>query len=190
MKTLTWGNGIHRNEINRHITLRRRHIERDGAHDCLLNRLFRDRSKKASKFRVTGLCEGNSPVTGEFPAQRCSNAENVSIWWRHHEFILDSRQRWHLEHLRREAESLLYFATLLRKMDTWKYFPRLSVMKKISLKSCWCYYIQNHVHWHTRIDDTKMHHIYLYRLHLNITAVMNIYLTVHQLSFILRTKEL
>ena len=28
---------------------------------------------------VTGLCEGNSPVTGEFPAQRASNAENVSI---------------------------------------------------------------------------------------------------------------
>ena len=28
---------------------------------------------------------GNSPVTGEFPAQRASNAENVSIWWRHHD---------------------------------------------------------------------------------------------------------
>ena len=27
---------------------------------------------------------GNSPVTGEFPAQMFSNAENVSIWWRHH----------------------------------------------------------------------------------------------------------
>ena len=43
------------------------------------------RSKKTSKLRVTGLCAGNSPVTGEFPAQRASNAENVSIWWRHHE---------------------------------------------------------------------------------------------------------
>ena len=42
------------------------------------------RSKKTSKLRVTGLCAGNSPVTGEFPAQRASNAENVSIWWRHH----------------------------------------------------------------------------------------------------------
>ena len=28
---------------------------------------------------------GNSPVTGEFPTQRASNAEYVSIWWRHHE---------------------------------------------------------------------------------------------------------
>ena len=34
---------------------------------------------------VTGRCEGNSPVTGEFPKQRASNAENVSIWWRHRE---------------------------------------------------------------------------------------------------------
>ena len=39
---------------------------------------------KTSKLRVTGLCEGNSPVIGEFPAQRASNAENVCIWWPHH----------------------------------------------------------------------------------------------------------
>ena len=54
-------------------------------HDCLLNHLSRRRSKKTSKFRVTGLCAGNSPGTGEFPAQMASNAENVSIWWRHHD---------------------------------------------------------------------------------------------------------
>ena len=29
---------------------------------------------------------GNSPVTGEFIAQRASNAENGSISWRHHEW--------------------------------------------------------------------------------------------------------
>ena len=44
----------------------------------------RRRSKKTSKLRVTGLCDGNSPVTCEFPAQMASNAENVSIWWRRH----------------------------------------------------------------------------------------------------------
>ena len=53
-------------------------------HDCLLNRLFRRRSKKISKLRVTGLCAGNSPETSEFPAQMASSTENVSIWWRHH----------------------------------------------------------------------------------------------------------
>ena len=39
----------------------------------------RRRSKKTSKLRVSGLCEGNSPMTDEFPTQRASNAENVSI---------------------------------------------------------------------------------------------------------------
>ena len=63
---------------------------RDGVsnhqpHHCLLNRLFRQSSKKTSKLRVTGLCVRNSPVTGEFPAQISSNAKNVSIWWRHHD---------------------------------------------------------------------------------------------------------
>ena len=52
---------------------------------CLLNRLFRRKSKKTSKLRVTGLCAGNSPGTGEFSAQMASYAENVSIWWRHHD---------------------------------------------------------------------------------------------------------
>ena len=69
--------------------LRWRHHGRDSvsnhqSHDCLLNLLFRRRSKKTSKLRVTGLCAWNSPGTGEFPAQRASYAENVSIWWRHH----------------------------------------------------------------------------------------------------------
>ena len=33
----------------------------DAGHYCLLNRLFRRRSKKTSKLCVTGLCVGNSP---------------------------------------------------------------------------------------------------------------------------------
>ena len=43
--------------------------------ECLLRRLIRRTSKKTSKLRVTGLCAGNSPETGEFPAQMVSNAE-------------------------------------------------------------------------------------------------------------------
>ena len=73
-------------------TLHWRHNGRDGVsnhqpRDCLLNRLFGCRSKKTSKLCATGLCAGNSPGTGEFSAQRANNAENVSIWWRHHETI-------------------------------------------------------------------------------------------------------
>ena len=71
------------------MSLQWRHNEHDGVsnhqpHGCLLIRLYKCRSKKTSKLRVTGLCVGNSPGTGEFPAQMASNAENVSIWWRHH----------------------------------------------------------------------------------------------------------
>ena len=70
-------------------TLQWCHNECDGISNnwhlnCLLNRLFRHRSKKTSKLCITGLCKGNSPVTGEFPTQRASNAENISIWWHHH----------------------------------------------------------------------------------------------------------
>ena len=46
---------------------------------------IRRRSKKTSKLCVTGLCEGNPPITGGFPSQRAINAESVSIWWRHHD---------------------------------------------------------------------------------------------------------
>ena len=53
-------------------------------HHCLLIRLFGHRSRKAAKLHVTGLCAGNSLVTGEFPAQMVSNSENVSIRWCHH----------------------------------------------------------------------------------------------------------
>ena len=85
-----------------------RHNEHDGvsnhqSYDCLLNRLFRRRSKKTSKLRLTGLCEGNSPVIREFPAQKASNAENVFVWWRimhipencSVELIIITKPTWH-----------------------------------------------------------------------------------------------
>ena len=79
-----------------------RHNQCDGVSnhrrlDHLLNRLLRHRSKKTSKLRVTGLFERKSQVTSDFPRQRASNAENVSIWWRHHVILTMPRpiQRWH-----------------------------------------------------------------------------------------------
>ena len=93
-----WRRWWHRNVF--HITsslLRWRHNEYDGdsnhqRFNCLLNRFFRPRWKKTSKLRVTGLCEGNSPVTCEFPAQRLSKTEKVFIWWRRH--VMRRIQRW------------------------------------------------------------------------------------------------
>ena len=72
------------------ISLPWRHNDHDGvsnhqSHGCLLNRLFRRRSKKTSKLRVTGPLCGEFTGTGEFPAQRASNAEmflfdDVIMW--------------------------------------------------------------------------------------------------------------
>ena len=88
--------------------------ERDGIlnHrrlDCLLNPLFGRRSKKTSKLRVTGLCEGNWSVTGEFLAQRVSNAEN--IFWRHNGISSTGPRSWNefqkLDHMARYQVSCL-----------------------------------------------------------------------------------
>ena len=85
-------------------------------HDSLLNRLFRRRPKKTSKLRVTGLCAGNYPGTGEFhhkwPVTRkmfpfddvimyidlwqnhvsllCSWYITASYWFHCHGFVLNS----------------------------------------------------------------------------------------------------
>ena len=82
---------------SRPVTLQWRYNERDGVsnhqpHECLLNRLFRRRSKKTSKLRVTGLCAVNSPVTSE-PVTR----QNFSIWWLHHEVsFFDHKTFWYV----------------------------------------------------------------------------------------------
>ena len=40
-------------------------------------------AKKHQRFALLSLCERNQPMTGGFLAQRDSNADNVSILWRH-----------------------------------------------------------------------------------------------------------
>ena len=55
-----------RQGLTNSISLHWRHNDHDSVsnrqpHGCLLNRLFRRRSKKTSTLRVTGLCVGNSP---------------------------------------------------------------------------------------------------------------------------------
>ena len=82
-------------------------------HDCLFNRLFRRRWNKISKLRVTGLCVGNSPVTSEFPTQKASNVENVSIGRRHHHLELVTALASHHQ----QAQSWLHSQTC--------FFPRL-----------------------------------------------------------------
>ena len=52
--------------------------------DCLLNSSFKAQIKENIKAPRHCLYAGNSPMTGEFPAQRDSDTENASIRWRHH----------------------------------------------------------------------------------------------------------
>ena len=66
-------------------TLRWRHDKRDGVsnhqpHDCLLNRLFRRRSKKNSKLLVISLYDGEFMGDRWIPRKRASDAEDVSIF--------------------------------------------------------------------------------------------------------------
>ena len=87
-----------RSVLTKMMPLHWRHNGRNGVsnhqhHNCLLNPLYRCRSKKTSKPRLTGLCAGNSPVIDKLPAQRASNAENISIWWRHHALSVAIQQQ-------------------------------------------------------------------------------------------------
>ena len=80
-----------------------RHNERDGVsnnwhHDCLFSYLFRHRQKKKHQSSPSLAYLRNSPVTGHIPAQRASNAENISIWWHHHS--VRKQIHWCLAHIR------------------------------------------------------------------------------------------
>ena len=73
-----------------HCALHWCHNDHDGVsnhqpHGCLLNRLFRRRSKKTSKLRVTGFCVGNSPGPVNSPHKgqlrgKCFHLM-TSSWW-------------------------------------------------------------------------------------------------------------
>ena len=112
-------------DLYKDFTLRWRHNRHDGVsnhqpHDCLLNRLlFRRRSKKTSKLRVTGLCAGNSLVTGEFTAQKASSAENVSIWWRHHDMGRKALKSLDFRLLKIYSTRYLHFVIILLDKSPW-----------------------------------------------------------------------
>ena len=80
--------------LNVEKSLRWRHYDHDGVSNqqprgCLLNRLFRRSSKKTSKLRVTGLCEGNSPGPVNSPhkgpvTRKTFPFDDVIMWWKMH----------------------------------------------------------------------------------------------------------
>ena len=47
--------------------------------------VYSDADQRKHQSSASLAFVGGIKFTGEFPAQMASNAENVSIWWRHHE---------------------------------------------------------------------------------------------------------
>ena len=91
--------------------------------------------EKNIKLRVTGLCEGNSPVIGEFPAQRASNAENASIWWRHQSLKFQlSFFNCHLSTVK-----IIDWIASLRKhpFKTWSHHVTASIFGRIFMTESW-----------------------------------------------------
>ena len=50
--------------------------------------VYSDADQRKHQSTASLAFAGNSPGTGEFPAHMASNAENVSIWWRHRILIM------------------------------------------------------------------------------------------------------
>ena len=74
--------------------------------------------QRKQQFCVADLCEGNSPVTAEFPTQRASNGENVFIWWRHHGQLLVTK--WYSKHFAISLIELTY--TSNQPTNTWNVY--------------------------------------------------------------------
>ena len=127
--------------------------------DCVFNRLFRRSWKKTSKLRMTGLCEGNSPVTGGFPAQRASKADNGSILWRHRVFLYPAGM------------------LALKQTSSWLYLQTANRIISMPFLSLWWYFITCDINvtyriwirnWLTSVDwsitnDTTAVQLYIFQ---------------------------
>ena len=75
--------------------------------------------------RHWSLCE----VAGEFPLQRASNAENVSIWWRHH------------------ASTLIYEAEIVTTIEKASMVTMIDLDNKVNCGLSGLGSIRDWVHW-------------------------------------------
>ena len=100
------------------------HNEHNGVsnhqpHDCLLNRLFKRRSKKISKLCVTGLCEGihrwpgNSPHKGPVTRKILPFDDVIMVYGYHY-----SRIKWALWLLNLSATRMLFQHSLQRNYQS------------------------------------------------------------------------
>ena len=127
----------------------------------IVYRLFRRRWKKISKLRVTGLCEGNSAVTGEFPAQRASNAENVSVWWRHHvQFPQNCRMCPYCLTVAQKAELRRAFLEHQNRRQWRRVVPQAFTVVFILIS--YCTHSMNDTHIYKQISSCRYHTKHMY----------------------------
>ena len=93
--------------------------------------------KKTLKLRVTGLCEGNSPNTGEFLSQRASKAENISISQTQHEIRL--YWYWLLWNKSKFQDWRQYIRSSLKlEIILWHYLIDVCLSRVLEqMRTCW-----------------------------------------------------
>ena len=93
------------------------------------------------KLCIDGLCAGNSPGTGEIPAQMASDAENVSIWWRHHEYQVQRlihHKRWQPYQFHDKRDKMLsYNNDLSSDIDIFFSLVRIAYVHIIAVHLSW-----------------------------------------------------
>ena len=112
-----------------------RHNDHDGVsnhqpHGCLLNRLFRRRSKKTSKFRITGLCVGNSPRTKGQLRGKCFHLMTSSWHSLFERYLL-------LNNVYLNYNKQKLTTTIQQWVGTWLSCIHVRLMWIISLNSSW-----------------------------------------------------
>ena len=100
-------------------------------------------SKKTSKLCVTVHCEGNSPVSGEFPVQRVINAKNASFWWRHHGASTCTTYTSTIFHVRH---------TLISPIVSFVIFTIIRSLKLSQFRIFWLKYLGGFMNWFFQIS--------------------------------------
>ena len=93
------------------------------------------------KHQSTSLCEENSPGTGEFPAQMASNAENVSIWWRHHVIVYSPSDWYWAPH-----DKLVWTVMMLLSIDLLNKRSIDNKQHHCPIKCLWYIYIHTYIY--------------------------------------------
>ena len=115
-------------------------------HDCLLNRLFRRRSNKTSKIRVTGHCAGNSPGPVNSPhkwpvTRKMFPFDDVIMWWNRDmpdRNIAANQQLWHK--LCRQDESVFWTRniSITCAMSVWRLTKKCNINFQVpKINSAW-----------------------------------------------------